>query len=301
MTRLLTIILLAAGALLSACSMCSSGAREAFIIPDSVIQAGNVNVSDQARSEVMENISSSIEVAYLIKSIGAPFSRDYLASTSRVSVYTTSFQQALVLGILGTDLGYLNMYNKTSAVIDYLSSIKSLADAIKVGQFFDFSTLKRLASNNTNLDSLMYISQRNFNQMDKYLRENNRSSLSSLMISGAWIEGMYLSTQVAQKTKNKDLTERIGEQKLFIDNLLLLLQVYDKDPQFKALLTDFEGIKEAYEGVNIRYETGQNEMIEKDGMLIVVQKDRSIVEITDDQLKEIGTTIATVRDKIINQ
>jgi len=158
-----------------------SNADADFDVPDSVVTEGELEVSDEAMSNIVQNISSPVEMAALIKALGVPFSNRYLASTDEVDNYNTNFKQALSLGIYGADLGYLNMYNKTTTVIDYLSSIKKLSDALKVGQFFDFTTLKRLATNNTNLDSLMYISVHSFNQMDKYLRENNRSSLSTLI------------------------------------------------------------------------------------------------------------------------
>ena len=35
--------------------------------------------------------------------------------------------------------------------------------------------------------------------MDEYLRENNRSDISSLLVTGMWIEGMYLACQVVKE------------------------------------------------------------------------------------------------------
>ncbi|PLX15076.1 MAG: hypothetical protein C0597_09270, partial [Marinilabiliales bacterium] len=132
-----------------------------FEVPDSVIYEGDLEISEQAIEEIVQNISSPVEIAALIKAVGVPYSKDYLATTDYVDDYNTSFKQALGLGVFGADLGYQNMYNKTGGVIDYISAIKTLADGIRVGQFFDFTTLKRLATNNQNLDSLMYISVQN--------------------------------------------------------------------------------------------------------------------------------------------
>ena len=75
----------------------------------------------------------------LIKEIGTPFSLDYLATTDFVDRYNTSFQMAYMLGVFGADLGYLNIYNKNTQIVDYLTAINKLADGIRVGQFFDFA------------------------------------------------------------------------------------------------------------------------------------------------------------------
>ena len=98
---------------------------------------------------ITDNISSPVEIAAMIKSMGAPFSKSYLAPTEYTANYSTNYAQAFALGVFSADLGYLNMYNKTGSVIDYLSTIKNLADDINVGQFFDFTTLKRLATNSS--------------------------------------------------------------------------------------------------------------------------------------------------------
>jgi hypothetical protein len=125
-------------------------------VPDTVLNKG-LEISEAVMQDIVQNISSPVEMAALVKNLNANFSGKYLAPTDKVDNLTTSYQQAFFLGIYAADLGYLNIYNKTNAVLDYLTAIKSLADGIRVGQFFDFSTLKRLAQSNQNLDSLMYI------------------------------------------------------------------------------------------------------------------------------------------------
>ena len=250
--------------------------------------------------DIVQNISSPVEMAALIKSLGVEFSNKYLAPTDDVEEITSSHQQALNLGIYGADLGYLNMYNKTNQVIDYISAIKFLADGIKVGQFFDFSTLKRLATAKSNLDSLMYVSVHSFNQMDKYLRTNKRSNLSVLIITGVWIEGLYLATQVAKEANHPELSERIGEQKIILNDLMLVLDNFKNDRQFASLIKDLQTIKEKFNDVNIKYEVGEPEMVEKDGALLIIQNEKSIVEITDEQLKSIIETTAKIRFKLLN-
>jgi len=287
----------------SVITSCKSGGDRTsetdFEVPDSVLSEG-LEISEETMQNVVQNISSPVEMAALIKELGVPYSNKYLSPTTRVEKLSTSFQQSLNLGIYGADLGYLNMYNKTSAVIDYISAIKTLADGIKVGQFFDFTTLKRLATNNKNLDSLMYISVHSFNQMDKYLHSNNRSNLSALIITGVWIEGLYLGTQVAKETTNDQLAERIGEQKLTLNELILILDVYRKDKQYAKLLDELQLIKDQYQNVNIKTIKGEPEMIEENGILTIIQNDKSVVEITPDQLTKIINTTEEVRNRLIS-
>jgi len=276
---------------------CRSGERRADLsIPDSVLNQGP-EMAEDVMQDVVQNISSPVEMAALIKELGVEYSNRYLSSTDRVDDLSASFQQALNLGIYTADLGYLNMYNKTSAVVDYLTAIKTLADNIKVGQFFDFTTLKRLATNNQNLDSLMYISVHSFNEMDEYLHSNNRTNLSALIVSGVWVEGLYLGTQVYKTTPDELLAERIGEQKLTLDQLILILENYSTDRQYRTLADELIKLQEIYNGITIRTEYGAPEMIEENGMLTIVQNEKSIVEITPVQLTNIINTSEQVRNR----
>jgi hypothetical protein len=299
MIKKLVYVLLAVSVITSCKSGRDRSTETDFEVPDSIMSEG-LEISEETMQNIVQNISSPVEMAALIKELGVPYSNKYLASTARVEELSTSFKQSLNLGVYGADLGYLNMYNKTSAVLDYISAIKTLADGIKVGQFFDFTTLKRLATNNQNLDSLMYISVHSFNQMDKYLHSNNRSNLSALIVTGVWIEGLYLGTQVAKETTNNQLAERIGEQKLTLNELILILEVYKKDKQYAKLIDDLQLIKDQYQNVNIKTIKGEPEMIEENGVLTIIQNDKSVVEISPEQLNKIINTAEEVRNRLIS-
>jgi hypothetical protein len=258
-----------------------------------------VDIPEEAVINITDNISSPVEIAAMIKSMGAPFSKGFLAPTEYTANYVTSYSQAFALGVFSADLGYLNMYNKTGSVIDYLSTIKNLANAINVGQFFDFTTLKRLATNNSNIDSLKFISVHSFNQMDFSLRMRKRGNLSALIVAGAWIEGIYITVQVAKDQPDPKLMEKIGEQKIILTDLMLLLSSYAKDPIFKNYVNEFKSIKSKFDDVNITYVSGEPQYITENGMLTIKQTEKSVVNITDTQLKNITETIEGVRNRLI--
>lgn len=283
---------------LTSCTTCSRTNTD-FNIPDS-IRTGELVMKPSVMEDMVGNISSPIEMASLIKSLKVPFSQKYLATTKNVSHYNTAYAKAFNIGVFGTDLGYLNMYGKTSIVLDYITAMKSLADGINVGQFFDFTTLKRLATNNQDIDSLVYISQQSFNKMDKYLQKNNRANLSALMVSGVWVEGLYLSAQfLKERPQEKRLAESIGEQKIILDQLLIILRNYKSEQYIANLIADLEPIKAVYDGIKITIEIGEPQAIEVDGMLTIVQTETSTVHYTEEQMQEIVRLAETIRNKLI--
>jgi len=288
--------------MMSGCSSCvhqgNVDLQQSLDVPDTVLE-DQTQFDPNVVQNMVQNIASPVEIAALFKSLKAPFSKDYLAPTKNVDAFNTSFRKSIGLGIYGADLGYINMYGKTLMVVDYISAIKTLADGIKVGQFFDFATLKRLSSNDGNIDSLIFISTSNFNKIDAYLTETNRSSLSSVIIAGVWIEGLYLSCQVSSSISSAELNEYIGEQKIAFQTLYLVLSHYKKDPNIGGLVDDLGELKSIYDEITITYEVGEPKTIEKNGVITFVQNDKSNVNISDDQLKRLKAAVEKVRNKLI--
>lgn len=277
--------------------MACKNRRNELDVPGFEMDQGMIEIPQEAMGEIIDNISSPIEMAALIRDLGLPFYSGPLTDLGNTELYQTHFQTAYMLGMLGADLGYLNVYNKTGSSVNYLSEINRFADRLKVSQFFDFNTLKRLATSNSNLDSLIFLSVHSFNRMDEHLRETGRSNLSALMIAGVWIEGMYQITQVSKNHYDPVLAEYIGEQKLILNDLLIILKNYERDDQFVDLIRDYQAIKEVFDRVEISYEIAEPVAVEEDGMLVVVQQEESKVEISRELLNDIIAITSTFRNK----
>ena len=274
-----------------------------FIFPqsDSVPVSEAEKLSPEAIADISKNISSPVEIANLLQTLQVPFSQNYIAESIDANRQSTSFDKALKLGILGADLGYLNMYEKTGSSLDVLSSIRKIAEDIKVGQFFDFESIKRLSKNRSNLDSLLFISIDSYNKIDSYLRSNDRGQLSALMIIGVWIEGQYLATQVVSQFPDKRLSDRIGEQKIILNDLLLLISPYCKrDPEFISLCKDMQNIKDKYRDIRITYTQGDPVSVEKDGGLTIKQTETSVVTMSKEQLNGVIEITKNIRDRLIS-
>jgi len=273
-----------------------------FVFPeaDSVPISEAEKLSPEAIADISKNISSPVEIANLLQALEVPFSQNYIASSIDANKQSTSFDKAFKLGVLGADLGYLNMYEKTGSSLNVLSSIRKLSEDIKVGQYFNFESIKRLSQNKSNLDSLLFISIDSYSQIDKYLRDNDRGQLSALIIIGVWIEGQFLATQVVNQVRDTMLIDRVGEQKIILNDLLLLISPYcNVSSEFTSLCKDMQDLKEKYRNVKITYTQGDPVSVEKDGRLEITQTERSIVEMSKEQLDSIIEITKNIRNRLI--
>ena len=281
------------------CGGCNDGSEgDIKFIPGDDMNTSEVNYNSDAMNEVIASFSSPVEMAALLKDSGVPFSTRYLANPDKVKDYTSSFKKALGLGILSADLGYLNVYSKTSQILDYLVSIRGLTEDLKLGQFFDFQALKRLATSEDNIDSLQFMCVNSYQDMDEHLRNNQRSNLSALLVTGVWVESLYLITQVAKEQPSDQFKETIGEQKGILNRLLPILKIFKStDKNFEELVQYLEELKEVLDVVKITEHVNENAQAREDG--VIVQNEYSVVELSTEELQEMITTTEKIRNKIV--
>ena len=258
-----------------------------------------LSISEEAMNEIIQSLPSPLEIATLIRETGLRYNPDFLNSTDNAKLYSTDTEKALAMGIYSGDLGYINIYEKSSAAFNYLGTVKKLADDLMIGQFFDIETIKRIASNSSKIDSLLYISTMSFEKMDRYLRDQKRSKLSVLLVTGTWIESVYLATQVVNNKRNDDLVERIAEQKMILDQILLIVSAYEDDALFKKVSDDLRRLKNEYDKVTITYNYQEPVTKEINGRLVIIDNSTTEVNMSDEQLVTIIGMVAEIRNKMV--
>jgi hypothetical protein len=286
---------------LTACGSGNKTDEQAMLDTLASTEATGPSISEEVIDDLLQEIPSPLEISVLLKSSGKKYDLTYLNPADNISKYNNNYQKALNLGIYGTDLGYTNIYEKNQDGIKYMSSIKSLANDLNIGQFFDIETIGRLATNSKNLDSLLLITTQNFNSINHYFQEQRRSNLSILLLTGGWLEAMHITCNVAASDpKNKELNEKIGEQKIILEKVMALLSYYKNDQNMASLLADFDGLKKIYDAITITYEYKESTFEVKDGVMVIKDNSTTTVAITPEQVSEIKNITSIIRNKIIS-
>ena len=171
---------------------------------------------------------------------------------------------------------------------------------VDIGQFFDIETIGRLATNSKNLDSLLLITTQNFNSINHYLQTQSRANLSVLLLVGGWVEAMQITCQVAAKdAKNKELQEKVGEQKIILEQIVLLLSFYKDDANMASLLNDMETLKGAFDKINIIYTYKESTMEVVNGVAMIKDNSTTTINITEQDVENIKNLTNSIRNKII--
>lgn len=249
--------------------------------------------------DLIQSFPSPVEVSAIIKDSKVKYDHNYLFNTGISQNFETTYKKSLGLGVYCADLGYLNVYDQTGDVLEYLVTIRKLTDDLKLGQFFDFAALKRIATNNNNLDSLLILSTMSYYKMDEYLRTNDRANVSALMVTGVWTESLYLASKVYLEKENKRMKDHIASQKYILDELMAILIHYmGNDLNYVKLVSAFKELAKAYEPVVIETIEGEDKTEEINGHTVTTQGSNTIITVSNEQMIQICKAVETLRKKI---
>jgi hypothetical protein len=298
MNRLLLSILVL---LMYACGSEEKSAEQAMLESLEAEEESSPQVDEQSLQAILEQIPSPLEVAVLLKEMETNYDPTILNSPDKIANYNSNYEKAMNLGVYGTDLGYTNIYEQNQDALGYLTAIRDLADGLSIGQFFNFGVIKRLATNSRNLDSLLLITTKNFNDINTYLQNQQRTNLSVLLLTGGWIEALHILCQVSEKyPESRALKERIGEQKIIMDQIMLLLSEYGKiNPNIKDLEKQMQQLQTVFNDIEITQTYSESKMVEVDGIMMIQNESKTEINITDEHLNDINQITAEIRNSVI--
>lgn len=273
---------------------CTSSSEDKNKNSDEFDEAGET--LKQQIEEVVYNIPSPSEIPYLLQATGAEYNESLLNPRTKVDQYTTRNEKAaLNLGTYVADIGYLTSYDKTQEAIDYLGACKTLADNLGLIGTFDSELGKQFEQNISNKDSLAHLLDRTIKQAQAFLIDDNRNKLASLVVTGSFIEGLYISTGLINSYPKNILPEDsrnivltplmrvVLEQKKAVSELLKMLTAVDQTEPIASIVTDLKVLEETYQKLNIEDQ---------------IKKNRADLVLSDKNLEGITAIVNKIRKEI---
>jgi hypothetical protein len=243
------------------------------------------SLKDQIQ-DVVYNIPSPSEIPYLLQATGAEFNESLINDRKKADSYISrNDKAALNLGVYAADIGYLSSYDKTQEAIDYLNSVKGLADNLGVIGSFDVELLKKFEANISNKDSLASLINSSVQKTSSYLKDDNRTKLAAMIITGSFVEGLFISTGLIKSypknllpadQRNLVLTPLIRiilQQEKSIEELVKMLGTVEQSEPVTGIVSDLQALQASYRALNIEEQIRNNKAN-------LVLSDKNLVEIT---------------------
>lgn len=214
--------------------------------------------------KALNDIPPPADVPYIIHNTGADFNPGIVNDLKKYEGYMVSPKKAAFnLGVYATDIGYLSSYGKTQEALNSLDVCLKLTEAIGAQDAVDMKVLARFEANLSNTDSLGAIINEVISNSSNYLTDNDRDNVAALIVSGSYIEAIYVASQIIE-TYPKDilpddqrmtiltpLIRLMVDQRESLKNIVELLEsVDDKDEWIVATTHSLEELYENYKKFN---------------------------------------------------
>lgn len=182
-----------------------------------------------------------------------------------VDKYFTEKSKALNLGVYGANLSYASTYQMKQETMSYLKVSKKLIDDLQISTAFNKDFAEKVEDNIDDNDALIQIITDSFYDTYDYLINEGKDNLSLLVIAGSWIEGLYITSEMAIISKhNNDILKIIANQKEPLNKLMELMEPVSEDPAIAEVMEMLKPLKAIYDKVEVENITNEQfEQIEK--------------------------------------
>jgi hypothetical protein len=257
--------------LMTSCNSCKSRVAEKQQEKSEMAQV------DSLENQIEENVyplPTSAEVIKMLTELEVGYIIGISNPVENTKKYFSSTKRAINMGVYGADLSYATLYNMQQMVINYLDAIRSLSNELNMSKIYNAALYDSIKKNYDNRDELVRILTEAFNDTYVYLADNDQQPLALLVVGGAWVEGMYLTTHVSEAAYQvAGISKVLLEQKKSFELFLEITKPYANDPSISDFVAKLDPIRKVYEGLG--------------------------TSLTEENIKDITVAITSVRELIV--
>jgi hypothetical protein len=236
--------------------------------------------TNSAAQNFFYSLPSPLVMARVFKKTGLKYAEGIANSPDNISKYTSNQSKTLNLGVYSADLAYTILNKQSQQAIKYMESVKKLSDDLGMSTLFSTNNyLTRFKSNLENEDSIVTIVAQLKGEMDVFMRDNEKEKQTLMIFVGAWVENMYIATQLTKEANKEKIAMRIAEQKYILNSLMNVITNFQNDSEFKDLYMKLNELKALFDKLTVQ---GEEENIIMDELQL-----KAITEKMRDLRKEI--------------
>jgi hypothetical protein len=202
----------------------------------------------QEVKEVVYPLPTPFEMTKMLSDIDAKYVSSSLNPASKVEKYFTEKSKAFNLGVYCADLAYAATYDKKQDIKLYSSAVKKLNDDLGTGIDYNALLSDEMREKANNKDSLANIITSTFFSTYNFLNEKGNPDYAIMMVSGMWVELMYIATNISEDTYHMSgMVSLILKQKDSYSKLMKLIADRSSNADIKAIGDQLQVLKPVFD------------------------------------------------------
>lgn len=269
---------------------------------DDVVTIDSLDIDEQliqdvkTVKEIFYSLPSPLETAMILKQSGAKYNEELLNPIENTNNYLTNKSMALNLGIYTTDLSYASLYDQTQTTINYMNASKQMAEGLGILNAIDDRIVERLEANVNNREQIMDIISETIMNSSSFFEETDRQALSTIVLVGGWLEGLYIASNLADENadfQNNELINRIVDQKLTLSTVINLLERNQDNANAQEVLLQINELKEIYDKIEVS--TTKIEPVTDNETKVTTLKSKTNINMSKQTFIELKQKIEVIR------
>jgi hypothetical protein len=285
---------------------CQSGQKRSPVLIEDANDLSSTG-GIESLTQIYHLYPSPAEMLSVIDLTEISFDGSILNPTERADQYTDSKLKNYVLGIYMTDLAYAALFGRHEETLDYLETVKSLAEEINISEAVDESMIEKARNNVEFLDSLYNISNDAFMNILNYCEKNERSNTVVMISAGAFTESLYLAVQMIDDYGTADqMMQHLADQKYSIHNFMLFANsIKSDDPGVISTIRDLEKIESIFSGIKagtggVTVTTAADSDAKQPKKLVISGSGKaSQPHLTEEEFEALKAEVLELRNKIV--
>ncbi len=248
-------------------------------------------------AKVVYTLPSPVEMADLLFQTNAIYDVEILNDPDGIDDYVTDMTRSLNLGVYFADLSFTSMFDYPLDAMKFMGSAQALSSELNIEGVFTEEIRMKLEGNMSNKDSLMDIIAATYMETDLYLQENDRPIVSKAILTGAWIEGLYIAVNLKlDEGKEMPIWKKIAEQKPALTNLINMLKAVE-GTDFDERIKKLEELEVLFNNVALNYDDETKVKTDTVNKITTLGGKLEVV-ITKEAFEAIKLKISTIRNEI---
>ena len=280
---------------ISSCSSNDNDQKELVNDTDQVVEQVSNESSD---ANTFYQVPTPNELFAVLKNANVTYSKEYLNDIANSEKYITKASKALNFGVYTADLAYVTSLGNFEDASPLFETVRDLAKELEIENAIDQIIFQRLQENleNSNADSLFYLSNETYYSAYTYLEENNRKDVLAMIVVGGWIEGLSIILNLEPYSENSEICQRIADQKLTLENLLIFSSSNNIIPD---IVSELDNINEVFLASNDNEEDYTESTNVENDKGVMVFGGGSPSSLSEDQFNQLKSIVMDLRTSII--
>ena len=227
-------------------------------------------ITEESDRTVEYSVPTPNELFEIIKLQGGEQQTNLVNPLENSENYIDQKSKSINFGVYSADVAYLSCFGIGTDFLKYFKKIEELGEELGISGAFDEEMMDRIENNEGDSDSLFAISNDTYYDSYFYLEENDKGVELSLIMAGGFVESLYIICNLVETYSDDDpIVQKIGDQKVVLENLIDFISVYADDASVSEVIGDMMDLSDVFEA-NMEFEETESSVSNhEDGTLML--------------------------------